>query len=110
FWLRPSFRGVEIARQIDELLPEGAVIAGDWAPFFALGSDLRALYVAHHNSPESIVELRADYFVFSETLPGHETLRVLQEDARVELGSPVLESDLAQREVRVYPIRYRDER
>ncbi len=75
----PSQERARISREVEELLPRGASIGGDWAPLFAIGTELKALYMNQvFNAPERVKLVRPDYLLLSDTVRDEE----LQEDPR----------------------------
>jgi hypothetical protein len=59
-----------------QMLPEDAVVAGDWSSLLGLGTELRTLYVDRaFNRPERIKELRPSFFLHSEMDGGRELMR-----------------------------------
>jgi hypothetical protein len=70
FWSAPTYHARNIGRALEALVPPGNSVAGDWAPFLALGTPLRTLYTNPRiNRPEHFVGLAPDYFVYSGGRP-----------------------------------------
>ena len=112
FLAYPSYRSREIAVALDRLVPAGQSIAGDWAPFFALGTDMKALRLGGgFNDPPRVPtrELRPDFFLFSDTGEDERLLHLLAAEEGVALEAPVLETSYLDRRVALYPIRYAEE-
>jgi len=109
FITAPRFAGDAIRSELVKVVPPQSSIIGDWAPFFALGTDLRPLYMNHmFNRAERIDALRPDYFVHSETADSEASRAVLRASESVTLGAPVLSGRYNDREVVIYPLEYRD--
>ncbi len=107
FVAAPSYRSREISAEIRRQVPPGATFGGDWAPFFALGTDLKALHMnLVTNHPARLGPPRPAFFLFSDT---KQTRRLLREHfGGVELEPPVLVSSYLGREVRLHPLTYLD--
>lgn len=107
FFLEPRFEGREGRRALEEVLPDSASLAGDWAPFFALGTRYRAFYLgAHGHPPERIEEICPDYLLHSETDTGKRSLRILTANPRVLVGDAIFTKRYAERKVSLHPLHY----
>lgn len=107
FLLHPTYQGIELGRMLREAVPPGSTVAGDWAPFAALGSDLRPIYMAPaRNLPTPESGLRPGYFLFSETQSGMESLEWIREQSHVSLLPPIARTQYAGLEVILYPLRF----
>lgn len=66
--LRPTYTTIAIEQRLVGIVAEDESIAGDWAPYFALDTRLRALYVMQNlNDGERFGILRPTYFLDSGT-------------------------------------------
>jgi hypothetical protein len=109
FLLAPSYRSAEISRAIEKLVPPGASIAGDYAPFLAINTPLRTLYMSRSDNPPSELPLlRPDFLLFSNTTEMLEMPRLIEEIEGVKLMPPVYSSTYAGRDVVLYPLSYDD--
>lgn len=107
FLLHPSYESHQVRAAIARTAPADSVVIGDWAPFFTLGTELRALYMADSFNPVSrITDLRPDYFLHSETTASRESLAGFGELGGVRLGSPILNTQYRRWKMTLYPIRY----
>ncbi len=109
FFSAPTHETKQIAGLLEERLPQGASIAGDWAPRFALGTAFKALYMTtEFNHPRTILETRPDYYVFCDDPygDGRKVRRMLEDASGVDLGAPVLEASYLDFDVIVYPLHY----
>lgn len=107
FLLEPRFAGDEVRAAIREAVPAQSSIIGDWAPFFALGTDLRPLYMNRvYNRAPRIAELQPDYFLHSETEDSARSLESLMQNPAVTLGDPVLTATYNDRFVLLYPLQH----
>jgi hypothetical protein len=108
FLSTPSYQSREIARALEEIVGTSSSIAGDIAPFFALGTGMRALLIAPHaNSPDLNRDLRYDFFEYSATNEGEATRRLLEESG-VSLGPALYASEYAGRAISLHRVRYAD--
>ncbi|HVS64870.1 MAG TPA: hypothetical protein VMT85_15355 [Thermoanaerobaculia bacterium] len=107
----PSYESREIGRSLEEIVGTSASIGGDIAPFFALGTRMRALVVApHSNSLEENPELEFDFFQFSETNEGRATRQILEERSGVTIGPALYESEYAGRAISLHRVRWDEPR
>lgn len=105
FLLSPSYESREISRAITQLVPKGASIMGDWAPWFALGTDLKALNV--YQSPNWRIDLlRPEYLLFSDTPKGYRMVNIVNTTEGIELAPPIYQSTYLGRPVTLFPVRY----
>jgi 4-amino-4-deoxy-L-arabinose transferase-like glycosyltransferase len=67
-WLRTrSYQMYEYSRDMAALLPDGAVVAGNWAPALMVGSRERVVYFAEWMDPNGFLERhRATYLVLTD--------------------------------------------
>ena len=106
--LRPSRERARISDDFEELLPRGASVGGDWAPLFAIGTELRALYMTEKfNAPERVGLVRPDYLVLSDTFAMRTYRDSLEDDTNVGLGPAIYESEYKGRRVSVHPLTYK---
>ncbi len=104
FLAAPSYRSREISAALRRIVPTEAAVAGDWAPFFALGTDLKALVSSEWINPLSrLTTLRPEYFLYCDT---RDNRRILKRLAGVELEPAVFVSSYLGREVRLHRLRY----
>jgi hypothetical protein len=107
FLVSPSYESQEIRRELAARVGEGESVAGDWAPFFALGTDVRALYMNRSvNRAARIEELAPDYFLYSATLEGDVSLEQLSGMPSVGIGPPLLEGIYSGRKVSLHRLEY----
>ena len=110
--LAPTWQVQTIGTELAGILPPDAVVAGDWSPLFALGTDLRVLYTdSRVNSPERFHVLRPSHFLYCQTEypSGDDGMRVknmLKETAGVVVGEPLYRSEYTGLKVILYPIVY----
>ena len=109
FLARPSWQVRTISNELTRILPQGATIAGDWLPLFAIGTNLPVLYTNDvFNRPERFKELRPSYFLYSETEGGKLVKQIIETLDGVKLGIPLLESEYTGVPVRLYPLQYQE--
>ena len=110
FYSAPRYEGEALRQAIAAAVPSESSIIGDWAPFFALGTDLRPLYMNRmFNVADRIEELRPSYILFSDTEDSHLSFARLQANPAVEVGEPLLTGEYNQREVRLHALRFTDD-
>ena len=97
------------------MLPSDSIIAGTWAPFLALNTEFRALYIdgpfnvdGPLDSTKLFEQLRPDYFLHSDVASSFESMRTIAEKKNVSLGASVLKTRYAGKEVILYPILYHE--
>lgn len=82
-------------------------MAGDWAPFLTLGTQIKPIYMnSRLNRPSRFRELRPDYLLYCETFDAKAVMDELQGVAGVSLSPPLLETTYNGRAVILYPLRY----
>lgn len=107
FWVAPSYRSTELRRELTSLIPEGSSLAGDWAPFLTLGTQIKPLYMnSRFNRPSRFGELRPDYLLYCETFDAKAVMDELAATPGVALSDPLLASTLNGRRVVLYALRY----
>jgi len=107
FLLGPDFSRQQISAEIEEILPGGASVAGEWAPLFAIGTDLEALYMNQvFNAPDRIGEVRPDFVLVSETSGMNDFLEQISMQPGVSVTDSTYESEYAGRRIAIYPIQY----
>lgn len=104
FFTYPSYRSREISAALREIVPEGGTIGGDWAPFFALGTDLKALFINRNfNKPSRTSTLQADYFLFCET---DENLELMHDFEDIVVEPPVYVSSYMEFRVALHRLKW----
>jgi hypothetical protein len=107
FLASPSYQSREIGASLEAIVGPTASIAGDIAPFFAIGTQMHALLVAPYaNRPDSNRELQPDFFQFSETNEGRRTRELLLQRPGTALGPALYRSEYAGRAVSLHRILY----
>jgi hypothetical protein len=111
----PTWQVRSISNEIERILPTDAVMAGDWAPLFGLGTQLRVLYMhpRHFNKPEDINLLGPSHFLYCGVDNGSGddgmiAMKAIQETKGVSIGEPVFEGEYTGRKVILYRLRYGD--
>ncbi|MGB5755226.1 MAG: hypothetical protein WBN87_20390 [Thermoanaerobaculia bacterium] len=103
----PNLERARISREIEELLPQGASIGGDWAPLFAIGTQLKALYMNQdYNAPYRVKLVRAEYLLLSDTFNMRNYWKVLEADTEVDVEPAIYESEFQGRRISVHPLAY----
>ncbi len=118
FMLAPSYEAQEITRKIDQSVPPGAVIAGDWAPFLTLGTKAKPYRLFDtYPRPERLARDQAllrsahpDYFLWNERSANDPYLGqprwLIQVTPGISLESPLFKARYAGKEVILYPLSY----
>ena len=107
FLLDPKFEQRRVASDLEEIVDEGASIAGDWAPFFTIGTPIPSLYMnENQNRVERIGLTRPDYLLSSDRASMIEIVEQIRVAEGVDLGDPVYESSYLDHRVVLYPILY----
>ena len=107
FAASPSYQSRTIRAALVKAMPAGSSVIGDWAPFFALGTDLRPLYMNDaFNSIDQVPVLRPDYFLYCDSLRSPVTSERFNELKGLRLGVPILTAKYAGRSLALYRIYY----
>jgi hypothetical protein len=111
--LQPAWERRAIAEHLVAAVPAGSVIAGDWAPLFTLGTDLRAVYMnSRFNQPEGIGQLQPSHFLYCETeFPagddGAKVMELIMKTDGVLIGPPVFEGEYTGLKMVLYPLGFK---
>lgn len=109
FLFTPTYQVQAVRAQVARIVGAEATLAGDWAPMFALGTPVRALYMnRRYNPAETINATKPDYYFHSESPESRRSLEVLMRTPGVRIDSPL---DLGtyyngRRRVALYPLHY----
>lgn len=107
FLLGPDYSRQQISAEIAEILPRGASVAGEWAPLFAIGTDLKALYMNRaFNRPTRINEVRPEFVLVSSTFGMKDFVEQIAMQPGVAVEESVYESEYAGRRIELFPVRY----
>jgi hypothetical protein len=106
FLAAPEHRANAIRSDLERLLPADSSLAGVWAPFVALGTDFKALYVAPvSNRYERLPELAPDYVLHTVgNRSSDPLLRAIRNTLGVSLGDPVYRSSYNDDTIVLYPL------
>jgi hypothetical protein len=105
----PAHLADSLRAKLTASLPPDIVVAGDWAPFFALGTPLRALYVNDKfNSAKRFSELKPDYFLDGNTRSDVLTRQAVVADPQITLGRPSHAGTYLGHQLRLWPLSYPD--
>jgi hypothetical protein len=106
FLLRPTFQSQQIRADLLNLLPEDSVLGGVWAPFYALGTPFKTLYIAAEgNYPERLPELAPDYIVLSRpTGNSKKTLMRIRVSRGMDLGPLLYAAIYNEKRTTVHPL------
>lgn len=97
----------EIADSLAGTVAEGESVGGDWAPYFALGTSIPALYMTRDwNAADRVEALRPTYFLDSSTVWDRRTLAGIRERPGVTLGAPVRLGSYFGHEIRLFRVAY----
>jgi hypothetical protein len=127
FLAAPRYEADEIRRALQSIVTGKHRIAGDWAPFFALGTPMRALYLrsdyaethemglsdsipvrGHAATVTWLLEAtRPDFFLHSSGAASEWTVKAIESMDNVSLGNPVCEGVYVGRRVTLYPLQWR---
>lgn len=104
--LRPTYTTMEIEQRLVGIVAEDESIAGDWAPYFALDTRLRALYVMRDlNDGDRFGVLQPTYFLDSGTYWDGLTAAQL-EAMPLRQDEPILLGEIFGRSIRLVRIHY----
>jgi hypothetical protein len=106
----PERERARISEELGALLPKEASVGGEWAPVFAIGTELRSLYMNKtFNAPLRARLVRPDYLLVSDTLGMRDYRRSLEADPAVSVGPPIYESEYKGRRIFLHPLSYRSD-
>jgi hypothetical protein len=111
-WWAPNYTTHEMRNEIRYRVSAGQAIAGDWAPFFALGTNIPAVYTrSGQNDGKTVLRICPSFFV-SATVFDEGVMESYRVEAGVDFGEPVRLGHYGTRlgqyagEVRLYEILY----
>ena len=106
-YLNQTHNAQQLRNRIAETIDEKQVIAGGWAPFLTLGTNVRSLYSnTVFNTVDTLKIIQPDYFMLSETPTATEAFKILQQDPDISTGDPVHLGVYNQTNVYLYPLQY----
>jgi hypothetical protein len=107
FFLFPSYRSSEIRAEISTLVGDGDTMGGDWAPFFALGTGIKALYINHvFNAPKRLREVAPKYYLYSEGYFPELRAKNVARTAGVSMSPALFRAKYIGRDVILYRVIY----
>ncbi len=107
FLANPSFAAEQVRHELVMNVNSDEVIAGDWAPFFALGTPIRALYsIKAFNTLSALLQIKPQYFLHSDSGSSMYQRNSLQRQAGISLGSPYNLGTYNGSKVILYSLRY----
>lgn len=108
FLANPSFGAEQVRHElIKRINSEEIIIAGDWAPFFALGTPIRALYTNKElNPPDAVYKIKPQYFLHSDTSSSRYALNALRKHKGISINPPRNLGTYNGSKVEIYPLRY----
>jgi hypothetical protein len=107
FLAAPRYQAEAVRTELAGTVPAGASVAGDWAPFFTLGTELRPLYMNQRiNHVSRVPQLRPDYFLYSETPDSISSFEGFAGVRGARLGPALWENEYNHRVVRLHQILY----
>lgn len=107
FLLAPTYERRELSSAIREVVPPGSSVAGEWAPFLVLGSEIPALLMSLWiNSPARVDLVRPDFVLIGENDEMKDVLPIIRGLPGVQVQEAVFRSSFRGREVRLHPVRY----
>lgn len=106
----PTYESKKIQSQLVSITGPNGIIGGDWAPFFAKDTALRALYMRpDFNNGTIASKLRPDYFLDSTSPYDKKTLTQLKAQEDLKLSPAIPLGIYADHAISLYPITYLDE-
>jgi hypothetical protein len=107
FLLSPTYELATATRLVAAAIPPDATLAGDWAPLFALGTRIKALYANDNFNPTTKWDrLRPDYFLFSASEESYIILRGLAARPDVTVAPPIVTTSYVGYQVRLHPLHW----
>ena len=109
FLITPTYQLQAAREQMTQIVGTEATIAGDWAPIFALGTPIRALYMNRRlNQVANIDAIQPDYFLYGESTESRRSLEELLRAPGVRVAPPI---DIGtyyngRHRVALYPLHY----
>jgi len=106
----PTYQSKNVQSQLINIVGPNGTVGGDWAPFFAKDTALKALYMRpYSNNGTRASLLRPDFFLDSASPYDQKTLAQLREQEDLRLSSAVPLGAYANHVISLYRIIYLDE-
>ncbi len=129
FLASPRYEAAQIRSAVQAIVTGEHRIAGDWAPFFAVGTEMKAHYLrgtytdTHEmglsDPPPAqgrlatvswfLATVRPDFFLYSEGDASEWAIKAIEKMDDVSLGHPVYEGTYLGRRVILYPLEWRSD-
>jgi hypothetical protein len=106
-WLHPDYLSHAIRTRLVQTVSPGEAVAGDFAPFFALGTQIPAIYsTTNKNNGKVILDICPSYYLYSGTRHDDYAIESFQSNAGVRLGEPIALGEYAGRSVTLHRLQY----
>ncbi|MGH8651691.1 MAG: hypothetical protein ACREYE_05690 [Gammaproteobacteria bacterium] len=107
FLANPTYGAEQVRHELMKSVNSHQIIAGNWAPFFALGTPIRALYMSpEFNPPDAIFQIEPKYFLYSGTSQSRAAQTALRRHHGISLAPPRTLGTYNEREITLYPLSY----
>ena len=106
-WFTPSYASHEIRQKLEHNVSASHAIIGDWAPFFALGTDIPAIYsTTGLNEGKVVLGICPSFYLNSGTQGDIAVIDSYYLHAGLELGPPLLLGQYYGRMVTLHKLQY----
>ncbi|MGH8658056.1 MAG: hypothetical protein ACREV4_06165 [Gammaproteobacteria bacterium] len=107
FLANPAYGAEQVRHELMRSVNSHEVVAGDWAPFFALGTPIRALYAStEFNPPDAIFQIKPQYFLYTGTSQSREAQTALRRHQGLTFGPPRTLGRYNESKITLYPLSY----
>jgi hypothetical protein len=106
FVTHPSYQSRQIQDELKMIVPDGAIVAGDWAPFLTINTNIRSLYMNKDFNRKTIGMIRPAFFLDNSNRISEENMEEIQNTAGASLGEAILKSQYHGAGIKLYPIFY----
>ena len=109
FWTNPSYASRQCTQTLVKNVEEEAVVIGDWAPFFAVNTNLKAVYMSHNANFNivNILNIRPMYFIHSNNVWSVKNFDLLNSHNDIALINPMKIGNYIDNEILLYEINYK---
>lgn len=104
-WINPSYSTSAVRIKLSEIVKDGETIIGDFAPFFALGTGIPAVYATTGlNNGSIILRICPKYYLFSGTKGDQNTFDSFKPYVRHGAVNEIPLGEYAGKEITLIPL------
>ncbi len=107
FMANPTYGAEQVRQELMKSVNSHEAVAGEWAPFFALGTPIRASYTSSEfNPPDAIFRMKPQYFLHSDVPAPRGVHNELRRHRGISFGLPRHLGAYNESIITLYPLSY----